>query len=391
MKISIPFNRPCLAGNEYRYMAEAIANGHASGDGPFTRRCHELLERELGVRKVLLTTSCTHALEMAAILLNCGPEDEIILPSFTFVSTANAFALRGAKIVFSDIRPDTLNLDESRLEKLITSRTKAIVPVHYAGVPCEMDVIGSLAKRHGVAIVEDNAHALFARYKGKITGTFGSLATQSFHETKNVTCGEGGALMVNDPELVERALIVREKGTNRSQFFRGQVDKYTWVDLGSSYLPSDLLAAFLLAQLEGRAQIQRKRQHIWQVYREQLEQWAAEEGVRLPWVPADCEQAFHMFYLILPSANDRDRLIAHLREEGILSVFHYVPLHQSEMGRKWAAREAHCPVTDDMSARLLRLPFYNDLTQAEQERVIEAVKSFATSSSKRRRSAGQPS
>ena len=391
MKISIPFNRPCLAGNEYRYMAEAIANGHASGDGPFTRRCHELLERELGVRKVLLTTSCTHALEMAAILLNCGPEDEIILPSFTFVSTANAFALRGAKIVFSDIRPDTLNLEESRLEKLITSRTKAIVPVHYAGVPCEMDVIGSLAKRHGVAIVEDNAHALFARYKGKITGTFGSLATQSFHETKNVTCGEGGALMVNDPELVERALIVREKGTNRSQFFRGQVDKYTWVDLGSSYLPSDLLAAFLLAQLEGREQIQRKRQHIWQVYREQLEQWAAEEGVRLPWVPADCEQAFHMFYLILPSANDRDRLIAHLREEGILSVFHYVPLHQSEMGRKWAAREAHCPVTDDMSARLLRLPFYNDLTQAEQGRVIEAVKSFATSSSKRRRSAGQPS
>jgi len=391
MKISIPFNRPCLAGNEYRYMAEAIANGHASGDGPFTRRCHELLERELGVRKVLLTTSCTHALEMAAILLNCGPEDEIILPSFTFVSTANAFALRGAKIVFSDIRPDTLNLEESRLEKLITSRTKAIVPVHYAGVPCEMDVIGSLAKRHGVAIVEDNAHALFARYKGKITGTFGSLATQSFHETKNVTCGEGGALMVNDPELVERALIVREKGTNRSQFFRGQVDKYTWVDLGSSYLPSDLLAAFLLAQLEGRAQIQRKRQHIWQVYREQLEQWAAEEGVRLPWVPADCEQAFHMFYLILPSANDRDRLIAHLREEGILSVFHYVPLHQSEMGRKWAAREAHCPVTDDMSARLLRLPFYNDLTQAEQGRVIEAVKSFATSSSKRRRSAAQPS
>ncbi|PYX40366.1 MAG: dTDP-4-amino-4,6-dideoxygalactose transaminase, partial [Acidobacteria bacterium] len=388
MKISIPFNRPCLAGNEYKYIAEAIANGHASGDGPFTRRCHELLERELGVPKVLLTTSCTHALEMAAILLNCGPGDEIILPSFTFVSTANAFVLRGAKIVFSDIRPDTLNLDESRLEALITPRTKAIVPVHYAGVPCEMDVIGSLAKQHGAAVVEDNAHALFARYKGKMTGTFGSLATQSFHETKNVTCGEGGALVVNDPQLVERALIIREKGTNRSQFFRGQVDKYTWVDLGSSYLPSDLLAAFLLAQLEGREQIQCKRQHIWQMYREQLEHWAAEESVRLPWVPADCEQAFHMFYLILPSENDRDRLIAHLREEGILSVFHYVPLHQSDMGRKWAAREARCPVTDDMSARLLRLPFYNDLTEAEQGRVIDAVKSFATSSSKRRRSAG---
>jgi len=293
--------------------------------------------------------------------------------------------------VFSDIRPDTLNLDESRLEALITPRTKAIVPVHYAGVACEMAVIGSLAKKHGATVVEDNAHALFARYKGKITGTFGSLATQSFHETKNVTCGEGGALVVNDPELVERALIVREKGTNRSQFFRGQVDKYTWVDLGSSYLPSDLLAAFLFAQLEGREEIQRKRQHVWQVYREHLEEWATEQSVRLPWVPAECEQAFHMFYLIVPSAEDRQRLIAHLREEGILSVFHYVPLHQSEMGRKWAAREAHCPVTEDMSARLLRLPFYNDLTEAVQGRVIDAVKSFATSSSKRRRSAGQPS
>ncbi len=391
MKIAIPFNRPCLAGNEYKYMAEAIANGHASGDGPFTRRCHELLERELGAPKVLLTTSCTHALEMAAILLDCGPEDEIILPSFTFVSTANAFVLRGAKIVFSDIRPDTLNLDESRLEKLITSRTRAIVPVHYAGVACEMDAISSLAKKHGAAIVEDNAHALFARYKGRITGTFGSLATQSFHETKNVTCGEGGALVINDPKLIERALIIREKGTNRSQFFRGQVDKYTWVDLGSSYLHSDLLAAFLLAQLEGREEIQRKRRRVWQVYREQLEPWAADHDVQLPSVPAECEQAFHMFYLILPSADDRDRLIAQLREQGILSVFHYVPLHQSDMGRQWAAREAHCPVTEDISARLVRLPFYNDLTETEQGRVIEVVKSFATSGSKRRRSARQPS
>lgn len=373
---SIPFNRPCLAGNEYKYMAEAIANGHASGDGPFTRRCHELLERELGVPKVLLTTSCTHALEMAAILLNCGSGDEVILPSFTFVSTANAFVLRGAKIVFSDIRTDTLNLDETGLEALITPRTKAIVPVHYAGVPCEMEAICSIAKRRNIAIVEDNAHALFSRCKGKLTGTFGCLATQSFHETKNVTCGEGGALVVNDRDLIERALVVREKGTNRSQFFRGQVDKYTWVDLGSSYLPSDLLAAFLLAQLEGRHEIQRKRQRIWDTYKEGLQDWAAERNVCLPVVPPECEQAFHMFYLVVPSLEYRQGLIAHLKQQGILSVFHYLPLNQSKMGRKWAARETPCPVTEDLSARLLRLPFYNDLNESEQARVIQAVTSF---------------
>jgi dTDP-4-amino-4,6-dideoxygalactose transaminase len=376
VKFSIPFNRPCLAGSEYKYIAQAIANGHASGDGPFTRSCHELLERELQVPKVLLTTSCTHALEMAAILLDCGPGDEVILPSFTFVSTANAFALRGAKLVFSDIRPDTLNLDEGRLESLITARTKAIVVVHYAGVACEMDSICAIARRHRVAIVEDNAHGLFARYKGKYTGTFGGLATQSFHETKNVTCGEGGALVVNDPALVERALIVREKGTNRSQFFRGQVDKYSWVDLGSSYLPSDLLAAFLLAQLEARHEIQKKRRGIWEHYHRGLDRWARERGVCLPVVPAECEQAYHMFYLILPSLEYRQALIAHLKWEGILSVFHYVPLHSSEMGRKCAARELQCPVTDDISVRLLRLPFYNDLTEAELARVVAAVTAF---------------
>jgi dTDP-4-amino-4,6-dideoxygalactose transaminase len=373
---SIPFNRPCLAGKEYKYMAEAIANGHASGDGPFTRRCHEILEHELGVPKVLLTTSCTHALEMAAILLDCGPGDEVILPSFTFVSTANAFVLRGAKIVFSDIRPDTLNLDEARLEALITPRTKAIVPVHYAGVACEMDTICTTAKLNNVAIVEDNAHALFARYKGKHTGTFGRLATQSFHETKNVTCGEGGALVVNDRDLVERALVIREKGTNRSQFFRGQVDKYTWVDIGSSYLPSDLLAAFLLAQLEDHHEIQRKRQHIWETYTEELKNWAGERNVRLPVVPRECEQAFHMFYLIVPSFEYRQGLIAHLKQQGILSVFHYLPLNQSDMGRRWAARETRCPITEDLSLRLLRLPFYNDLSESEQARVIQAVTSF---------------
>jgi dTDP-4-amino-4,6-dideoxygalactose transaminase len=377
MSFSIPFNRPCLSGNEYKYIAQAIANGHASGDGPFTRLCHELLERELRVPKVLLTTSCTHALEMAAILLECGPGDEVILPSFTFVSTANAFVLRGARVVFADVRPDTMNLDETRLEPLITSRTKAIVPVHYAGVACEMDTICAIAARHGIAVVEDNAHGLFARYRGKYTGTFGRLATQSFHETKNVTCGEGGALLVNDPELVERALIVREKGTNRSQFFRGQLDKYSWVDVGSSYLPSDLLAAFLFAQLEARQEIHKKRRRIWERYRHHLvEAWADENSVRLPVVPAECEQAYHMFYMILPSVEFRQSLISHLKAQGILSVFHYVPLHSSEMGRKWAARETPCPVTEDVSVRLLRLPFYNDLTEAEQGRVVSAVTSF---------------
>jgi dTDP-4-amino-4,6-dideoxygalactose transaminase len=278
--------------------------------------------------------------------------------------------------VFSDIRPDTLNLDEGTLESSITSRTKAIVVVHYAGVACEMDTICAIARRHQVAIVEDNAHGLFARYKGRYTGTFGGLATQSFHETKNVTCGEGGALVVNDPALVDRALIVREKGTNRSQFFRGQVDKYTWVDIGSSYLPSDLLAAFLLAQLEARHEIQKKRRRIWEYYRQGLEGWARERAVRLPVVPAECEQAYHMFYLILPSLEYRQALIAHLKGEGILSVFHYVPLHSSEMGRKCIAREMHCPVTDDISVRLLRLPFYNDLTEAELARVVAAVTAF---------------
>jgi dTDP-4-amino-4,6-dideoxygalactose transaminase len=373
---AIPFNRPCLAGNEYMYIAEAIARGHASGDGPFTKRCHELLERDLGVPEALLTTSCTHALEMAAILLDCGPGDEVILPSFTFVSTANAFVLRGAQIVFADIRPDTMNLDESQLEALITTRTKAIVPVHYAGVSCEMEAICEIAARHRIRIVEDNAHGLFARYRGKYTGTFGALATQSFHETKNISCGEGGALIVNDPQLVERAQIIREKGTNRNQFFRGMVDKYTWVDLGSSYLPSDMLAAFLLAQLEGREQIQAKRRRIWEYYAKHLADWAARHSVQIPVIPQHCEQAYHMFYMLLPSLEVRQRLIAHLKAQGILSVFHYVPLHTSDMGLKVAARKAHCPVTEDVSARLLRLPFYNDLAVSDQERVVAAIREF---------------
>jgi len=377
MSYRIPFNRPCLVGNEYKHIAEAIANGHASGDGPFTRRCHEFLEKELGAPRALLTTSCTHALEMAALLLDCGPGDEVIVPSFTFVSTANAFALRGARLVYADIRPDTLNLDESRLESLITPRTKAIVVVHYAGVSCDMDTILAIAARHEVRVVEDNAHALFCRYKGVYTGTFGCLATQSFHETKNFTCGEGGALIINDADLIELALVIREKGTNRSRFFRGEVDKYTWVNLGSSYLPSDLLAAFLLAQFEGKEKIQEKRRQIWNQYHESLSDWADSNGVKLPVVPADCEQAYHMFYMLLPSAEHRDALISHLKSESILSVFHYTPLHLSEAGRKFAARGSSCPVTEDISERLLRLPFYNDLTSDEQNQVMSAVLRFS--------------
>jgi dTDP-4-amino-4,6-dideoxygalactose transaminase len=322
----------------------------------------------------LLTTSCTHALEMAALLLECGPEDEVIVPSFTFVSTANAFALRGTGLVFADIRLDTLNLDESRLESLITPRTKAIVVVHYAGVACEMDSILAIASRHGVRVVEDNAHGLFSRYKGTYTGKIGCLATQSFHETKNFTCGEGGALVINDPTLLERALVIREKGTNRSRFFRGEVDKYTWVDLGSSYLPSDLLAAFLYAQLEAREKIQQKRQRVWSRYQESLAGWAENNDVRLPMIPRECEQSYHMFYMLPPSIEHRDSLISQLKEQSILSVFHYTPLHLSEAGQKFASGPSNCPVTEEVSARLLRLPFYNDLSESEQDQITGAVK-----------------
>ncbi len=320
----IPFNRASLAGNEFRYIFQALENGHISGDGGFTKRCHEFLEKELGVGKALLTTSCTHALEMAALLLDLQPGDEVIVPSFTFVSTVNAFVLRGVRPVFCDIREDTLNIDDRKIEGLITSRTRAIVAVHYAGVGCEMDSILALAERHGVAVVADNAHGLFGKFKGKYLGTFGCLATQSFHETKNFTCGEGGALLINDQRHFERAEIIREKGTNRNRFFRGQVDKYTWVDVGSSYLPSDVL----------------------------------------------------MFYTLLPSLEARQALIAHLKNREILSVFHYLPLHLSEMGKRWDGKEGDCPVTERVSDRVIRLPFYNELSESDQERVVCAVSEF---------------
>lgn len=372
----IYFNKPTIIGKELYYISQAIHQGHASGDGAFTQKCHTYLETVLGVPKVLLTTSCTDALEMAAILLNIQPGDEVIVPSFTFVSTPNAFVLRGAKPVFADVRLDTLNLDETELERLITPRTKAIVPVHYAGIGCEMDVIGEIAARHNIPVVEDNAHGLFGQYKGRNLGTFGALATQSFHETKNFICGEGGALLINDGNLVERAEIIREKGTNRSRFFRGQVDKYTWVDIGSSFLPSDILAAFLYAQFEARDEIQAKRKHIWTYYWEALMDWSETHEVRMPIVPSYCEQTYHMFYLLLPSLEHRQGMINHLKSCGILSVFHYLPLHLSDIGRSFGGQTGDCPVTEDVSDRLLRLPFYNSLTEADQEHVVSSVMAY---------------
>ena len=372
----IPFNRPTLAGKERAHIASAISGGRLAGDGDYTRLCSDFLMQALGVPKALLTTSCTHALEMSALLLKIQPGDEVIMPSFTFVSTANAFALRGARIVFADIRPDTLNINEKVLEALVTPKTKAIVVVHYAGVACELDVIMALARKHGIAVVEDNAHGLFAKYKGKFLGTFGTFATQSFHDTKNITCGEGGALLINDQAYVEDAEIIREKGTNRARFFRGQVDKYTWVSLGSSYLPSEILAAFLYAQLEDHGTIQGKRRLVWERYNEALQAWSTRLGVGLPHIPIHCEQSYHMYYVVMPNLEMRQALIAHLKDAGISAVFHYLPLHTSEMGKSLGGRQGECPVTEDVSDRLLRLPFYTSLTQNDQARVIEALSSF---------------
>lgn len=374
--MKIPFNKACFEGKELAYITEAIKRGHISGDGYFTKLCHKFLEENLAVRKVLLTTSCTHALEMAAILLDFKAGDEVIVPSFTFVSSVNAFVLHGAKPVFIDIRPDTLNLDEEKLEKLLTPRTKAIVVVHYAGVGCEMDTIMDIARRHNVQVVEDNAHGLFGKYREKYLGTFGCMGTQSFHETKNFTCGEGGAILINDEKFIERAEIIREKGTDRSRFFRGQVDKYSWVDIGSSYLPSDVLAAFLYAQLEAREHISQNRQRIWRYYYSQLELWAMEHSIKLPTIPEYCQQPYHMFYMIMNTFEERQDFLAYLKSRGILSVFHYLPLHTSTMGLRFGGKKGSCPVTEQVSDRIVRLPFYNELSQSDQQAVIDAILKF---------------
>jgi len=369
----IPFNRATTVGRELDYVRESLASGQTAGDGEFGRRCERLLEQELGVRRALLTTSCTHALEMSALLLDVGPGDEVIVPSFTFVSTASAFALRGARPVFCDVRDDTLTLDPEDVRRKLGARTKAVVAVHYGGLAPDVAELVGLAAERGVTLVEDNAHGLFGRSGGRPLGGFGRLATLSFHATKNFSCGEGGALLINDPSLVARAEIVREKGTDRQRFFRGEVDKYTWVDLGSSYVISDLLAAYLWGQLERREEVGRRRRELWERYRTELSPWAERHGVGLPPALAAGEPTHHVFYLRLPSGEARDAMIRALGERGIQAVFHYLPLHLSPMGSSFGGRPGDCPVTESVSERLVRLPLFHSLSDDEQARVIAAV------------------
>ncbi|WP_433014260.1 dTDP-4-amino-4,6-dideoxygalactose transaminase [Kribbella sp. CA-294648] len=373
----IPFVKAYLAGDELAYVNQSFTSAAVTGDGPFTVRATELITKLTGGLASLLTTSCTHALELTALLLDLEPGDEVILPSFTFVSTANAYVLRGAVPVFVDIRPDTLNLDETQLEAAVTERTKAIVVVHYGGVAAAMDEVLAVAAKYGLAVVEDNAHGLGGTYRGRPLGSFGLMATQSFHGTKNVHCGEGGALVLNDAGLVARAEVIREKGTNRSQFFRGQVDKYSWVDIGSSYLPADPLAAFLTAQLEQFDRIQQPRHTIWDRYDEELAGWAASRGVGVPTVPAECVHTAHLYYLVMPAPADQQGLIAHLRELNISAPFHYVPLHSSPAGERYGrVAPGGCEVTEQVSSRLVRLPLFSQLTEDEQTRVIDGVLSY---------------
>jgi len=377
MKAVVPFNMPRPLGRELEYVADTAARGQLSGDGQYTREVQRLLSAAHNGAKVLLTPSGTHALELAALLLDLEQGDEVILPSFTFSSVANAFLLRGARLVFCDVRRDTLNLDETQVQRLITPRTRAIVPVHYAGISCEMDALCQIGAAAGVAIVEDNAHGLFGEYHGRPLGTFGSMSALSFHETKNFSCGEGGALVINDATLANRAEIVREKGTNRSQFFRGAVDKYTWMDIGSSYLLGEMLAAFLLGQLEQRALVESRRRQLCERYDRSLAAWAAQNGVSQPAVPDGVGSANHLYYLVLPSLQSRTALMKHLNEKRIGSVFHYLPLHLSPMGRSLGGQTGDCPVTESISDRLLRLPLFSTMTDAEQDIVLAAVQQFS--------------
>jgi dTDP-4-amino-4,6-dideoxygalactose transaminase len=354
----IPFNKPYMTGKELWYIAQAHANGHLAGDGSFTKKCSAWLESTTGAPKALLTHSCTAALEMAALLADVKPGDEVIMPSYTFVSTANAFVLRGARPVFVDIRPDTLNLDETLIEAAVTERTRAVVPVHYAGVACEMDAINAIAARHDLMVIEDAAQGVMSKYKGRPLGAIGHLGTLSFHETKNVISGEGGALLINDGAFSSRAEIIREKGTNRSQFFRGQVDKYTWVDIGSSYLPSELIAAFLWAQMEEAESLTRRRLSAWNRYHELLQPLEAEGLLRRPIIPTHCEHNAHMYYILLNSLERRTEVIRQFREAGIIAVFHYVPLHSAPAGLRHGRVSGSLAHTDDLADRLLRLPLW---------------------------------
>ena len=383
-RMPIPFNKPFIAGRELFYIAQAVTLGNIAGDGAFTQKCCRLLEDRFQIGHVLLTPSCTAALEMAAMLCDLGPGDEVILPTYTFVSTANAIVRLGARPVFVDSRPDTLNIDDALIEEAITPKTKAIIVVHYAGVGCEMDRILTIARQYGLKVIEDAAQGVNAFYNGKALGSLGDLGTYSFHETKNFSCGEGGALCINDPKLVERAEIIRDKGTNRRQFFRGQVDKYTWVDIGSSYVPSEITSAYLYGQLEQMDEITERRRRLYQFYRTRLKPLEAEGLLRVPRIPDDCESNYHLFYILLPNVATRDQLMSYLKSQGILAVFHYIPLHSSPMGRKFGDHERALPVADDLASRLLRLPLFHDLTEADQTRIIDCVTEFLHRTTKRR-------
>ena len=373
----ISFNNPLILGNELIYIKEAIEeNQKLCGDGIFTKKCNIWFEEKFNTPKALLTTSCTHALEMAAILIDIKPGDEVIAPSFTFVSTVNAFVLRGAKIVFVDIRPDTLNINENLIEAAITDKTKAIVPVHYAGVACEMDKIMEIAKKYNLYVIEDAAQGVMSTYKGQALGTIGDFGVYSFHETKNYTMGEGGALLIQNKEHIERAEIIREKGTNRSKFFRGQIDKYSWVDVGSSYLPSELNAAYLYAQLEEAEKINEKRLTIWKQYFENLKKLAEKEFIELPTIPSGCEHNAHMFYIKCKDLEERSALIEYLKENEIMSVFHYVPLHTSEAGEKYGRFNGEDRFTSKESERLLRLPMYYGLRKTEVDFIVDKIEMF---------------
>lgn len=375
--MQIGFNKPPYTGNEDQYVLDAMRSTKMSGDGPYTQKCHQWFEVNLPCKKSLLTPSCTHALELAAILINTQPDDEIIMPSYTFVSTANAFVLRGAKIVFVDVRPDTMNIDESKIEAAITNKTKAIVPVHYAGVACEMDTIMQLAKKHNLFVIEDAAQGMTSTYKGQALGTLGHFGAFSFHETKNYTSGgEGGLLIINDSTYIERAEIIREKGTNRSQFFRGMVDKYSWVDIGSSYLPSEIQAAYLWGQLEKAKEINDDRLNTWQFYQKQLEPLVEAGHIEIATIPKECQHNGHMFYLKVKDIDQRTNLLKHLAKNNIFAVFHYVPLHTAKGGRQYSTFIGEDQYTTKESERLIRLPLWYGITEEIQQRVVQAIREF---------------